>query len=100
MLTKNIINHEKINQIQGVAFHIFYLDLSTAVLFDRDLFCPIIYGNKNIVIDKLKKIDEYLKLPNTTKIWIYSYIPSAEGYRRVHTYAGPINTIGKYIFHY
>lgn len=97
MLSQNVLNPDKKKNILGSVFHIFYPDLNSAVLFDRDLTVPIIWGSKNVVMTNLKKIDEIMNVPPTTKVRIYSYIISSEGYRRIDTYNGPIETIGKYI---
>ena len=57
MLAQNVFNSEKAT-IEGSVFHLFYMDLNTSVLYDRDLTKPIIWGSKTIVIGALKKIDE------------------------------------------
>lgn len=98
MLVKNILNSNK--KIQGMVFHIFYPDLHTSILFDNDLSDPIIFGSKNIVMTNVKILDKLLNVPDITKICIYSYILTTDGYRRIDTYKGPINTIGKYIRRY
>lgn len=100
MLSQNVVNTEKKGKIQGKVFHLFYPDLNTAVLFDKDFTMPIIWGSKNVVMTNLKKIDEFMGVPSVTKVVIYSYILAQEGYRRIDTYNGPIETIGKYIRRY
>ena len=101
MLPQNVINPEKRDKINGKVFHLFYIDLNTLVLFDRDLNIPIMWGSKTIVIGYLKKIDTEMKVPNTTKVRIYSYILDYEnGFRKIQTYNGPIETIGKYLIRY
>lgn len=101
MLAQNVINPEKRDKVEGPVFHLFYIDLSTSVLFDHDLAVPIIWGSKNIVITHLKKIDEMMPLAKPeTKVRIYSYILGQEGFRRIQTYNGPIETIGKYLIRY
>ena len=98
MLSANIVNSNKKDNIQGNCFHIFYPDLHTAMLFDRDLSEPIIFGNKNIVRTHLKTIDKLMNVPDTTKVRIYSYIlDNQSGYRRIDIYNGIISLIGKYI---
>ena len=94
MLAKNVINPEKQSSIEGNVFHLFYMDLNTAVLFDKDLNKPIIWGSKTIVVGALKKIDKEMRVPDDHKVRIYSYILSTEGFRRIQTYNGPISTIG------
>jgi hypothetical protein len=98
MVSANIINPEKKGKVVGHVFHVFYADLNTSYLYDRDLSVPIIWGSKNIVMTNLKKINEIAGFAETDKVRIYSYIlDAAAGYRRVDTYNGPCNTIGKYI---
>ncbi len=97
MLPQNIINPEKAGNIQGKVFHVFYPDLNTSILFDRDLHNPIIWGSKNVVMTHLKKVNELLGVPRTVRVKIYTYILDQNGFRRVDTYDGPIETIGKYI---
>lgn len=100
MLSQNVLNPEKKGKIEGNVFHIFYPDLNTATLFDKDLTVPIIWGSKNVVMTNLKKIDEIMGVRSATKVKVYSYILSQDGYRRIDTYNGPIDTLGKYIRRY
>ena len=100
MIPQNVINIEKKSSIQGAVFHIFYPDLNTSLLFDRDLMSPIIWGSKNVVMTWVKKLDELMNVEKTTKVRIYSYVLAQEGYRRIDIYNGPIETIGKYIRRY
>lgn len=100
MLSKNVLNIEKKENIEGNVFHLFYPDINTSILFDQDLSIPIIWGSKNVVMANVKKLDELMKVKNTSKVKIYSYIMSPEGYRRIDTYYGPIESIGKYIRRY
>ena len=100
MLAQNVFNAEKRDKIEGRVFHLFYLDLNTAVLFDRDLTTPIIWGSKNVVITNLKKLDEHLGVKPETTVRIYSYILGQEGYRRIQTFNGHIDAIGKYLIRY
>ena len=100
MLAKNVVNPAKKGKLQGRVFHLFYPDLNTSILFDKDLSEPIIFGSKNVTMTTLKNIDKLMDVPVTTKIVIYSYILAQEGYRRIHTYNGPIENIGKYIIRY
>jgi hypothetical protein len=97
MIPQNVVNTEKKGNIEGRVFHLFYPNLSTAFLFDKDLKEPIIFGSKTIVMTWTKKLDELMEVPNTTNVRIYSYILGQDGYRRIDTYNGPIETIGKYI---
>ena len=101
MLSQNVINPEKLDKIVGAVFHLFYKDLNTLVLFDSDLNIPIMWGNKNIIVGKLKRINELMNVPDTTKVRVYSYIlDSSNGFRKIQTYNGPISTIGKYLIRY
>lgn len=100
MLSQNVLNTEKKGKIEGTVFHLFYPDLNNAILFDKDFTSPIIWGSKNVVMTNLKKMDELMNTKPATKVRIYSYILSPEGYRRIDTYNGPIETIGKYIRRY
>lgn len=100
MVPKNVVNPEKKGKIEGSVFHLFYPDLNTSYLFDRDLETPIIWGSKNVVMTTLKKIDEWMGVKPIVKVRIYSYIITQDGYRRIDTYNGPIETIGKYIRRY
>lgn len=100
MLAQNVVNPEKKGNIKGTVFHLFYPDLTTSYLFDADYTEPIIWGSKNVVMTWLKKIDELMKVKSTAKVRIYSYIMTTDGFRRIDTYNGPIETIGKYIRRY
>ena len=101
MLVQNVINTEKRGKILGTVFHLFYPDLHTAVFFDSDLSTPIIFGSKNVVMaNAVKKLDDLMATLKTTRVKIYSYIFTQDGYRRIDTYYGPIETIGKYIRRY
>lgn len=102
MVSKNVVNPEKKEKILGTVFHLFYPDLNTSILFDRDFSTPIIWGSKNVVMTNLKNINKLMAGATTTatKVRIYSYVLTADGYRRIDTYNGPIETIGKYIQRY
>ena len=101
MLSQNVLNPEKSDKIKGNVFHLFYIDLNTLVLYDRDLNIPIMWGGKTIVIGFLKKIDTAMHVSPTAKVRIYSYIlDSSNGFRKIQTYNGPIETIGKYLIRY
>lgn len=98
MLAQNVWNPEK--QIEGSVFHLYYMDLNTAVLFDKHLNIPCMWGSKTVVINALKHIDERMNVEPDHKVRIYSYILGQEGFRRVQTYNGSIETIGKYLIRY
>ena len=97
MIPQNVVNTNKKGEIVGTTFHIFYPDLNTSIFFDKDFMEPIIWGSKSIVMSWVKKLDELLDIPKTSKVKIHSYMFTTEGYRRIDTYYGPIETIGKYI---
>jgi hypothetical protein len=101
MLPQNVINPEKRSAITGRVFHLFYKDLNTIVLFDSDLNVPIIWGSKTVVVGYLKKINGEMNVPDTTTVRIYSYIlDHSNGFRKIQTYNGPIENIGKYLIRY
>ena len=100
MLAQNVVNPNKKGNVEGFVFHLFYPDLNTSILFDKNFTEPIIWGSKNIVMTNLKKIDELMGVKSIAKVRIYSYIMTVDGYRRIDTYNGPIETIGKYIRRY
>jgi len=97
MLVANVVNPNRKDNIQGAVFHLFYPDLNTSIFFDKDLTEPIIFGSKNVVMTWVKRLDELMNVKPISKVKIYSYITSPEGYHRTDTYYGPIETIGKYI---
>lgn len=97
MIPKNVININKKENIIGHIFHLFYQDIHTSILFDKDFTTPIIWGSKNIVMTHIKKLNELMGVSPETKIRVYSYIMDQNGYRRIDTYNGPIENIGKYI---
>lgn len=97
MLAQNVVNPDKKGHVQGSVFHLFYPDVHTAILFDKDMTVPIIYGSKNVVMTQVKSLDKLMEVQPTITVRIYSYIFTFEGYRRIDTYNGPISTIGKYI---
>lgn len=97
MISKNVLNTEKKGNVVGFTFHLFYPDINTSILFDRDFTTPIIWGSKNIVMTWVKKLDELIQVSPDTKVRIHTYITDHNGYRRIDTYFGPIETIGKYI---
>lgn len=100
MLSQNVVNPEKQGNIVGHVFHLFYPDLNTSVLYDSEMTKPIIWGSKTIVIGVLKTIHEEMRVKDDSKVTVYSYILGTEGFRRIQTYKGPINTIGKYLMRY
>ena len=87
MVSQNIINLEKKGKIEGL-------------VFDSNFSTPIVWGSKNIVMTWVKKLDELTNTTKQTKVRIYSYLLTNQGYRRIDIYNGPIETIGKYIRRY
>ena len=76
MIVPNIIHPEKRGKIEGSTFHVFFLDITTAVVFDKHMDIPIIYGNKNIIKAILRSF--YKHLPETTtrvRIFFYKIVP-------------------------
>src|SRR5690348_14616947 len=100
IIPKNVVNIEKKGNIEGSVFHLFYPDLQTGILFDKDFTTPIIWGSKGVVMTQLKKINELMGVKTDATVKIYSYILTNDGYRRIDSYLGPIATIGKYIRRY
>jgi hypothetical protein len=100
MISQNVLNISKKGNMKGRVFHLFYPELSTVFFFDDDFTEPIMWGNKNVVMAWVKKLDELLEIKATSKVKIFSYIMSQQGYRRIDTYDGPIDSIGKYIRRY
>jgi hypothetical protein len=72
MLVPNIINPEKRGKIEGSTFHVFFLDALTASMFDKYMDSPIIYGNKAIVKETVKRLSEHLP-KTTTRVRIFFY---------------------------
>ena len=98
MLTHNVPNSNK--TLEGNVFHLFYMNLNTAILFDKNLNEPIIFGGKTIVIGYLKKINEKMNVKPSKKILVFSYILGTEGFRRIQTFNGPIEEVGKFLIRY
>lgn len=76
MIIPNIINPEKRGKIDGSTFHVFFIDQLNAVVFDKYMDIPIIYGNKTIVKATVKNLKEHL--PSTTnrvRIFFYKFAP-------------------------
>ena len=98
MLADNVINPSKKDKIISNVFHVYYPDSNSSILFDNNFVEPIIHGSKNVVMTTLKNINKYMvSATPDTKVYVFSYILSPEGYRRVHSYYGPISTIGKHV---
>lgn len=77
MIIPNIIHPEKRGKISSKTFHVFYLDNQLAVLFDKYLDIPIIYGSKTIVNGVLRKFNDHIQYPDS-KIRIFFYKPIPE----------------------
>jgi len=99
MIPPNVLNIDKKEKLKGTTFHLFYQDLHTSTFFDSDFSSPIVWGNKTVVMGWIKKLDELMNVEKETKVRIYSYIITTDGFRRTDTYNGPISMIGKYIKH-
>jgi hypothetical protein len=91
MLVKNVLNKEKKDKIFGNTFHVFFLGLS-CVLYDSLFDEPIIYGNKNIVKNKVKNLNKILsKQIRNVKITYYTIFE--EELKKRFKYDGPIDDI-------
>lgn len=77
MIIPNIINIEKKGKIEGHTFHLFFLDSLNAVLFDKHMDIPIIYGNKTIVKETTKNLADHIPA-TTTRVRIFFYKTSPE----------------------
>jgi hypothetical protein len=92
MIIPNIINVEKRGKIEGSTFHVFYLDVTTAVLFDKFMDVPIIYGKKIIVNSVIKNFSEHLP-PTTKKIRIFFYKNAPPEFKMKMKYEGTTDKI-------
>jgi hypothetical protein len=102
IIPKNVVLPEKKDNIKGMVFHLFYPDLTTLIFFDSDLTMPICWGNKNVVktnaVYKLDTITTHLT--TTTKVWLFSYIMSEDGYRKKQTLHCNLGDIRKHLINY
>jgi len=73
MLIPNIINTEKKGKIDSFIFHV-YFTKDKGIIFDEHMDVPIIWGNKNVVKNTLKKFDTIINHPDRP-IKIYYYQP-------------------------
>lgn len=87
MIVHNIIHPEKRGKIEGSIFHIFFLDTATAVMFDKLMDIPIIYGNKNIVKGVIRKFSEHLP-ESTTRVTLFFYKGNPIEYKMKMKYEG------------
>jgi hypothetical protein len=97
MLVSGVINPSKKGTITSNVFHLFYSNESTSYLFDSARMDePIIFGNKSLVLSILRKINTLMVIGSPdTKVFVYSYIMTSEGYKRKITFNGPISGIGR-----
>ena len=91
MLVKNVINPEKKNHIQGTEFHVIFLG-TEAVLYDELWDSPIIYGNKNVVKSKTKRLSDILP-PTIKNVIIFYYVPYKGEMKKRFKFDGPIDSI-------
>jgi hypothetical protein len=97
MIIPNIIHHEKRGKIEGHTFHVFILDISTAVVFDKQMDIPIIWGGKSLVMATIKNFKEHL--PESTKrvrIFYYKLEGNSNNsmeFKMKMKYEGPVTTI-------
>ena len=92
MIAQNAINPSKRGKINGFTFHVFLLDINTAIMFDRDLSEPIISGNKNVVKATIRKLPELLD-NSTARVRILYYTPGLPEFKMKFKYDGPITKI-------
>lgn len=98
-LSINVVNPSKKGVLTSTVYHLWYdSDGITATLFDNDMSAPILYGNKMLVLSTLRKINTLMVIGSPdTIIYVFSYVNTDQGYKRVQTYHGPISTISKYV---
>ena len=92
MLVPNVINTEKIGKIEGSTFHVFFLDTLSAVIFDKNMDSPIIWGNKTIVKAVIKNIKDILP-PTVTRVRILFYKLSPPEFKMKLKYEGSVTNI-------
>jgi len=92
MISQNAINPSKRGNIIGLTFHFFLLDANTAVLYDREMTNPIIWGNKTVVKSTVRKLPELIG--NTTaEVRVMFYTMRPPEFRMKFKYEGPITKI-------
>jgi hypothetical protein len=92
MIAQNAVNPSKRGNIKGLTFHCFLLDINTAILFDKSMDEPIVWGNKNVVKGIIRKLPELLE--NTTaRVRIVYYTPAPPEFKMKFKYDGPITKI-------
>jgi hypothetical protein len=73
MIAQNALNPEKRGKIEGTTFHCFFIDVNTAVLYDKTMVTPIIWGNKTVVKGTLRKLPELLE-SQTVRVRVLYYM--------------------------
>ena len=91
MLVKNVLNPEKKTRIEGTVFHVLFLG-TDAVLYDDLWDEPIIYGNKNLVKSKTKRLSEVLP-KEVKRVMIFFYRSQQGEMKRRFKFDGPIDEI-------
>ena len=75
MLIHNIVNIEKKGKIDSFIFHVFFTT-EFGTIFDENMDVPIIYGNKNVIKNTLKKFQTIINNPNRPiKVFYYRPYP-------------------------
>jgi hypothetical protein len=92
MIVPNVINPAKKGKIEGSTFHVFFLDISTAALFDKYMDIPIIYGNKTVVKETVRNLDKHLP-PETLRVRIFFYRLAPPEFKKKMEYVGLANKI-------
>jgi hypothetical protein len=92
MIAQNALNPEKKGKIEGTTFHCFFLDVNTAVLYDRTMVSPLIWGNKTVVKSTIRKLPELLD-SQTARVRVLYYIPSPPEFKMRFKYDGLVTKI-------
>lgn len=92
MIVPNVIHPEKRGKIEGSTFHVFFLDTLSAVVFDKYMNIPIIYGNKNIVKAVIKNFSDHLP-KTTTRVRIFFYKLNPPEFKMKMKYEGLTSNI-------
>jgi hypothetical protein len=92
MIAQNALNPEKRGKIVGHTFHCFFLDVNTAVLYDKDMVTPIIWGNKTVVKSTIRKLPELME-SQTARVRVLYYILAPPEFKMRFKYDGLVTKI-------
>lgn len=92
MIAQNALNPEKREKIEGTTFHCFFINVNTAVLYDRDMVTPIIWGNKTVVKNTIRKLPELLG-SETIRVRVLYYVSAPPEYKMRFKYDGLVTKI-------